>query len=201
MKEKISNCTAAILCGGKSSRMGFDKALMTLGGESLLKRCYEGLEQLFEQVVLVSNSREKLTSGGEFLSQSIVVDHYQNKGPIGGICTVLEETAAPYIFVMACDMPKPNLNLILRMYREIQDAQIVLCEHSGGVEPLFAFYHRSCLPVFKQQIEENQLQIRRKFDQLKLKKFFLEDENLISGFVNLNTKKELEEWKSQKSDK
>lgn len=199
--NKISDCTAAVLCGGKSSRMGFDKALMTLGGESLLKRSYEGLEQLFERVVLVSDSREKLTSGGDFVNRSIIVDHYQNKGPIGGICTALEEAATPYIFVMACDMPKPDLNLLLRMYRKIQGVQIVLCEHSGGLEPLFAFYHRSCIPVFKQQIEENQLQLRRRFEQLKLGKIFLEDEELLSGFINLNTVRELEEWKAKRTGK
>ena len=193
-------CTGAVLCGGKSSRMGFDKAFLAgAGGQPLLRQNAQALRGLFATVALVSERSAKLAEVPGLGGFAQWQDHYPEKGPLGGICTALEEAGTPYIFVMACDMPQPDFALVERLWRALDGAQVALCTHGGRAEPLFAFYHKSCLPVFRRQLEEGNLRLRAGFSQLDVKTLELPEAEAEAAFANLNTPQQLESWQKGQS--
>ncbi|SEU01379.1 molybdenum cofactor guanylyltransferase [Lacrimispora sphenoides] len=191
--KKIENVTAAILCGGKSRRMGFDKAFLMEDEQYLLLQTAGRLQSLFEQVVLVSNTKAKFVGRTDFTEFRILEDHYMEKGPMGGISTVLEQVQTEYVFIMACDMPLPDIGLIGRMYRKLEEEQVLVCSHQGKLEPLLAFYHKSCLPVFKKQMEIGELKPRSAFPALNVGLYCLSDTE-INAIVNLNTPEDVQNW-------
>lgn len=193
VNKKIENVTAVILCGGKSRRMGFDKAFLMDDRQYLLLQTARELQGLFGQVVLVSNTKAKFDGRMDFTGLSILEDRYMEKGPIGGIGTALEQVQTEYVFIMACDMPLPDIGLIGRMYRKLDQEQVLVCSHQGKLEPLFAFYHKSCLPVFKKQIEKGELKPRSAFPALNVELYPLSDTE-INAIVNLNTPEDVEKW-------
>ncbi|GLC81300.1 molybdenum cofactor guanylyltransferase [Lacrimispora brassicae] len=199
VEKKIENVTAAILCGGKSRRMGFDKAFLMDDEQYLLLQTAKELQSLFEQVVLVSNTKAKFDGRTDFTKLRILEDRYIEKGPMGGISTALEQIQTEYIFIMACDMPLPDIGLIGRMYRKLNQEQVLVCSHQGKLEPLFAFYHRSCLPVFKKQMEKGELKPRSTFPALHVGMYCLSDGEM-NTIVNLNTPEDVQHW-SQKTAK
>lgn len=184
--------TAAILCGGKSSRMGFDKALIRLpNGKPLLLRTIQTLYPLFENIVLITNDKDKFK--GIFHDEihvSIIEDHYIEKGPLGGICTALEIADHSSIFIMAGDMVFPNIALIKKMQLFTQQYDIVLCQQNEKLEPLFGFYSKNCLKVFRNQIQKNDTKIRKKFDCFAVKYIQLGDK-YKEAFTNLNSMDDL----------
>ncbi|MFT4005842.1 MAG: molybdenum cofactor guanylyltransferase [Lacrimispora sp.] len=193
VSKKIENVTAAILCGGKSRRMGFDKAFLMDDRQYLLLETANKLQGLFEQVVLVSNTKTKFDGRPDFARFPVLEDSYMEKGPLGGISTALEQIQTEYAFVMACDMPLPDIELIGRMYRKLSQEQVLVCSHQEKLEPLFAFYHKSCLPVFKKQMEKGELKPRSAFPALKVRMYCLSDEEM-NAVVNLNTPDDVQKW-------
>lgn len=193
MSEKIKNVTAAVLCGGKSSRMGFDKAFLKDHEQYLLVQTVQKLQTLFTQVVLISNTKTKFSDQKEFCGIPVFEDLFSEKGPIGGISTALKQAQTEYVFIMACDMPLPDVNLIGKMYRGLNLEQVFVCSYRKKPEPLFAFYHKSCLPVFEKHIEKGELRPRSTFSFLKVGIYELNDEEKKS-IVNLNTPKDIQKW-------
>lgn len=195
MYKKIKNVTAAVLCGGKSRRMGFDKAFLMDGEQYMLLKIVRELQLMFEQVVLVSDTKSKFQERADFRGITVLEDIYTEKGPLGGISTALEKVQTEYIFVMACDMPLPDVSLIGRMYHEPGHEQVLTCSRLGKPEPLFSFYHKTCLPVFKKQIEKGELKPRSAFPMLKVRIYELNSKESKS-MLNLNTPKDVGKWRS-----
>lgn len=198
MNEKIKHVTAAVLCGGKSRRMGFDKAFLMDQEQYLLLQTVRELQLLFEQTVLVSNTKAKFEDRTDFGNILVLEDLYTEKGPLGGISTALCQVQTEYIFVMACDMPLPDISLIGRMYRKLGQEQVLVCSHQGRLEPLFAFYHKSCLPVFEKQIKKGELKPRSAYSCLKVGMYYLSDEE-TKYIVNLNTPEDVQKWSGKRA--
>lgn len=197
---KIKDAAAVLLCGGKSRRMGFDKVYIEYRQSPLLLRNATCLQKLFEQVVLVGDTREKLEGIPGLEGFPILTDQLPERGPLGGISTALSELDTKYIFVAACDMPNISTLLIKRMYIHIDNNQAVVCVNEGKMETLFAFYHQSCLPVFQKQLSEGNLQIRHSFGELTVKTIPLTSQQAGNSFANLNTPQDLAKWDAKQLD-
>lgn len=188
---KITN--AAILCGGKSRRMGFDKAFIQINEQYLMYETIQTLSQIFQKILLITDNIEKFENIKVFNNYDIIQDIYIHKGPLAAISTALSYSPSEYTFCMACDMPQPNIKLIQNMYTLVPNNQVVLCGYKNQIHPLFAFYHQSCLEVFKKSIQENNLKIRNSFNQLQVSIYWmnkLENESIL----NMNTPEELNKW-------
>lgn len=191
--KKIVDCTAVVLCGGKSLRMGFDKSLLQLDGEYVLLKTVACLQEIFSEIVLITDCKGKFPEA--FQSISIIEDNYCEEGPLGGLVTSLETVTSCWVFLLACDMPNISLELILEMARFINESyEIVVCKQGNRLHPLFAFYHKKCLSVLKQQLLlTNNRRMIEEFKQFSVKVIKM-DQRI--HFVNINIPKELEQWRS-----
>ncbi len=139
----IEDCTAIILAGGDSQRMGSDKANLLLGEQTLLQRVIATMQQVFPHVIV---SVRQLRSG---LDLPQVCDDQSGGGPLAGLAAGLGHIATPWAFVVACDMPfvEPAMVELLAKYRAEYQAVVPVVQ--GHPQPLAAFYAGSCLGTLR----------------------------------------------------
>jgi len=139
----IADCTAIILAGGESQRMGRDKATLALGEHSLLQRVVAIVQPLFPQVLVsVRQPRPDIE-----LPQ--ICDTQPNAGPLAGLCAALEKSTTPWIFAVATDMPFVQAALIEHLALRRADFQAVVPVVAGHPQPLAAFYTVGALAVIQ----------------------------------------------------
>ncbi len=183
--------TGIILAGGKNLRMGRNKAFLEVEGERIIDRTRAIFVDLFDEVLLVTNSPLDYIS----LNLRIVTDLYQDKGSLGGIFTGLFHASHPYAFVAACDMPFLNKELIQHLMDLSPRFDIVIPRIEDGWEPLHAVYSQKCLPFMQKLLLENNLKIIDFFDKIRKREVPPDeirqyDPRLLS-FLNLNTPDDL----------
>jgi len=138
--------TLALISGGRSSRMGQDKALMPFLGRPLIQRILERLVFLGEETILSTNRPADYA----FLNLPSYPDIKPDCGSLGGLYTVLSLAAHSILAAVACDMPFVNLALFKYEYRLLcqTGADVVIPSTADGLEPLHAVYRReACLPA------------------------------------------------------
>jgi molybdopterin-guanine dinucleotide biosynthesis protein A len=140
--------SAVILAGGKSLRMGRDKALLKIGPQTIVEYQLQRLSPLFEELLLSTNSPEKLAH----LGLEMVEDVLPGRGPLVGIYSSLLRARYPHLFAIACDMPFISSELINYMKGICKDYDVTVPETERGLEPLHAIYSKTCLPVMKKYI-------------------------------------------------
>jgi molybdopterin-guanine dinucleotide biosynthesis protein A len=182
-KEDI---TGVILVGGKSRRMGRDKAFLELAGKTLFERVLELFRKNFERILLVGNHTDRFSAYG----LPAVSDIYAGSS-LGGIYTGLFNANTEYIFVASCDLPFPN-GEVLRYLCDMRDGyDAVVTTTAEGYEPLFALYAKSCLEPIKSLIEKGDFCAYAYFPQVKVKYVPYEEVAHLdrdkNAFVNVNT--------------
>jgi len=158
----------AIQAGGRSNRMGQDKALKLFLGRPLIQRVVERLRPIADEVLITTNHPERYG----FLGVRLVPDLIPGLGPLGGLYTALACATCPTLAVVACDLPFASAALLEQAARRLveQDADIVIPRTAKGFEPLHAVYRRStCLPVVRSAIERNQLKVIDWFPLVRLR--------------------------------
>lgn len=184
--------TGIVLAGGKSSRMGFNKAFIEFGGRRLIEATVECLAALFPEVLIIANDPPRYA----YLGVTVIPDLIPESGSLGGIYTGLSAASHPTCFFVACDMPFLNANVITLLVREAEGWDAVVPLVGGELQPLHAVYAKSCLPFMKEAIDARILKIARFFPKVKVK--VIEEPALravdpdLLGFMNVNTPLELE---------
>jgi molybdopterin-guanine dinucleotide biosynthesis protein A len=145
----ISDCTALILAGGKSRRMGQDKANLILGEKTLLQRVTLIVQPLFHDLIV--SVREPRANCA--LLQ--VCDPPLHAGPLAGLAAGLAKTETPWVFAIACDMPfiTPTLIAQLAAFRKGFDAVVPVVQ--GYPQPLAAFYSTHSLHKLHQILKNS----------------------------------------------
>lgn len=185
--------TGIVLAGGKSSRMGVNKAFIEFGGRRLIEATVDCLRVLFPEVLIIANDPPRYA----YLGVKVIPDLIPDSGSLGGIYTGLSAASYPTCFFVACDMPFLNADLITLLVREAEGWDVVVPRVNGDLQPLHAVYAKSCLPLIKESIEASVLKIARFFPKAKVK--IIEESALraidpdLLGFVNVNTPLELEQ--------
>jgi molybdopterin-guanine dinucleotide biosynthesis protein A len=188
---------AVILCGGKSTRMDFDKSLIKINGKYMIEIIHEKLAVCFEKVRLCGGYSERFSAFGlEIIEDKIA----GSIGPAVGIYSALAQAATKYVFVAACDMPLIDPEHIELMKHLLEnnaskpDALVPM--HGGYIEPLYSFYSAAIAGKFKEEIEKGNNKIHEILK--KCHKFYLDekyskrfDENLAM-FTNINYMADLE---------
>ncbi len=149
-----------LLVGGRSSRLGRDKSLEIIGGESLIERAVNALAPLCKTVILVAAVDTELKSVTETPSLRIVTDIYPRKGPLVGLYSGLEQSDTLYNLVIACDMPFLSEKLIRLMIELAPGYDAVVPRPGKKAEPLCAVFSRNCLTTIEKMMEDGDYTVR-----------------------------------------
>ncbi len=189
--------SAVILAGGKSSRMGRNKALLDFGGETLIGRLYRILTEAFDEVFISANDPKAY----RFLGAPIVRDVFADGSSLAGIHAGLLRSRAEHCFFAACDMPFLNIELVRYLGRVTDDYDVVIPESESGLEPLHAFYSRRCVPYIEDQLQRRNLKVIDFFERVKVRKVTrgevreYDPEEL--SYFNINTSEKYESAKAR----
>lgn len=130
--------TVAIMAGGKSTRMGEDKLMLRLNGETLLERAVREYRRSFDTVLISVTDADKYA-----VDAKAVEDVYPDCGPLGGLYSVLLQTQDEGVFVVAADMPFTTADEAKEIIGLCGDAEAcVPVDPDGRPEPLFAYYKK-----------------------------------------------------------
>ncbi len=185
--------TGIILSGGKNTRMGRNKALLTLHGERLIDRTVKLFKDLFAEVFIVTNAPR------EYLDQdvAIVTDVFRGKGALGGIYTGLFYASCEYVFVAACDMPFLRKDFIRYMMDRAPGHDVVVPVQPEGYQPLHAVYNQSCAAPMKRLMDENRLKIAGFYKGMKVLPIPVETTRAFDPddrmFINVNSPADLKD--------
>lgn len=190
------DATAVVLAGGKSRRLGRDKAVEPIGGQPLIQRVLDRLEQVTKDAVVVVNDASRADELPLPDSVSTAVDLFPDGGSLGGIYTGLSAAETEWAVAVACDMPFLNVALLEHILAQREGADVVVPVLEGRPEPTHAAYSKVCLPHMERRLRANDLKIARFFDevrvgyveQLEVERF--DPEHL--SFFNVNTEQDLE---------
>lgn len=150
MNESAQLC-GVVLAGGASRRMGQPKAALLAGGEPLLHRVVRLLSAVVPEVIVVGSP----AFAALVPENRLVPDAFPGRGPLGGLRTAFDATAAPWLFLVACDMPflrPPLIRALVERARTAEDADALALRGATGLEPLHACYSRRCLAALDAQI-------------------------------------------------
>ena len=145
MEEKNSHITGIILSGGLSTRMGTDKALLKIGGQTIIERTRNLMLNIFENVLLSTNDFESY----RFLGLPIVEDIYKNHGPLSGIHAALVVSATDKNFFLSCDFPLMEEEMIRYIIGYKSLRQISIPSANERMQHLCGIYRKSLVPVIE----------------------------------------------------
>jgi molybdenum cofactor guanylyltransferase len=186
---------AVILAGGKSSRMGSNKAFLKLKGKTFIEHQIDLLREIFNEITISANTPSEY----KHLNIPIIKDIYPNKGPLGGIYSGLINSRSFHTFMLACDMPFVETDLINHLKSFITGHDVVVPQSKKGLEPLHAFYSKNCIAPIKQELDNNNLRVISFFPKVNVKIVKLDSlassNKFKNSIKNLNT---TEEYKSAK---
>lgn len=142
--EQLAERTGAVLCGGRSRRMGRDKALIEFEGRTLLERCLDELEAVCGRVVLACGTTPRYEQFG----RELALDSRADAGPLAGLLAALDAARTEWTIAVACDMPHVDREVLHELARFAAAGawDVTMLGGDLGVEPLCAVYHRRCQP-------------------------------------------------------
>ena len=157
--------TAIILAGGKSSRLGRDKALERICGKYLVERVLDSLSQLGDDIIVVTAAPNQLSD----LNVEKVLDTYPRTGAKVGLCTGINASLSFYSLVVACDMPFLNIDLLRYLLDLASGFDAVIPRIGDKIEPLHAVYSKNCIPILEEQIRKGKLKISDLFNEINVR--------------------------------
>lgn len=186
MDKQTDKIGGIILAGGKSSRFGSDKGLTNFHGKPLVQYSVDLLQEVAAEICIVSGNPEY-----KRFNYPVYSDIISGYGPLAGILTGLTYSKNEYNFVLSCDTPFVNLDLLLYLKLHIHKKWIAVPVNPAGLfEPLCAIYSKNCIAVIQKMIENNDHKVLNLFAKVDTAVLKISDElpfyqeNL---FANINT--------------
>ena len=182
-------CSAVLLAGGKSSRMGCEKAFLEIAGEPLWRRQLATLGQLSPAQLMVSGPFRQ-----EWSEYEIVADEFAGAGPLAGIAAALRKCTTPRLVVLAVDLPEMTTDFLRSLLQLCGERKGVVPRRSDFFEPLAAVYPAACAALAVAALREGDFSmqrfVRRAQEQDLLLERILSDAETVL-FANLNTPADL----------
>ena len=158
---------AFILAGGRSSRMGSNKALLPLAGATVLARVIATATAVASRVRLVANDAPTYASYG----LDVLPDRWPGAAALGGIGTAIFHAASQHVVVLACDMPFVTSAFLATLLSLAPEAEVVIPETAAdGLHPLCAVYAKACLPAIEGSIAAERLKIVSFFAEVRVRR-------------------------------
>ena len=181
-----------MLVGGRSSRMGRQKALLPYCGGLLGALVARAVEGAAGSATLIGNPELS-----PHLGFPAIPDLYSGEGPLGGILTALAHTTAEWNLVAACDMPALSAGFLRTLLEGAERGRadaLIPVPPSGRAEPLCAVYHRRCRPLLETAFARGVRKVTQALEGLSVNWFKVPEE---APFQNVNTP---EEWAAYAPD-
>ena len=182
-------CQGFVLTGGRSSRMGQDKALMQVNGRALVEIVAGNVLRGLDCVTLVGSCAKY---GG--LGRPVIEDVHPGLGPLSGIHAALKHSRKPLCLVVGCDMPFLSAEFIeyLAQIAIVADTDVTVAESSEhGYESLCAVYNRTVLPQVEEAIAQGELKLASLYARVKMRTLSAEECRPFNShgilFSNVNT--------------
>jgi len=186
--------TGIVLSGGECRRMGMDKAFLKVDGVPMITHVIRALRIVADQIIIVTNSPAAYAAYDDAV---VVADALARRGPLTGIYSGLLSSRDEYNFIVACDMPYLNPQLIAYMSGLAAGYDIVAPKIKGLVEPLHAIYSRRLLPMIEDRIQRGMQRIQDIYSEARVRFVTEEDIDRFDparrSFKNLNTPQEYKE--------
>ena len=144
-----------VLAGGKSRRMGRDKALLERGGRSQLAHAVDLLATVTERVFV--SARADQADEPERARHAQIVDRYEGIGPVAGILSAMDEHPDVSWLVVACDLPNidsQTLEYLVDQHSRSQPFTAFRSSHDGLPEPLCAIYQPGSADIIRRFVED-----------------------------------------------
>jgi FdhD protein len=187
---RIRGITGVILAGGESRRMGSDKSLLPIRGARFIDHVYRRLSELFEEVIIVTNS-PTLYDG---IPCRKVPDIYHAQGSLAGIHSGIRHARHQRVFVVACDMPYVDPDVVRHICARAKEGDVVIPVGEHGSEPLHALYGKTCLPAMEEILDAGRKRIVAFFPQVKVVEVGQREWSALDpgglSFRNINTPQE-----------
>jgi len=192
MERASTEVSVFILAGGKSTRMGMDKAFVALDGRTLLARMLELARSVTPAVSIIGNAAKFSPFA------PTVEDVFQGCGPLGGIHAALRASKTDLNLILAVDVPFVSLALLqylITRAKNAPDAMVTVVQSGGGWQPLCAIYRRDFAETAERALREGRYKIDVLFNEI-LTHVIGEGELATAGFSprifrNLNTPEDL----------
>jgi len=184
--------TGFITAGGKSSRMGIDKAWLEIGGQSLIERTLASVRTVTPSVAIIAN-----TEGYGSLGVPVFADAHQGVGPLEAVRVALSNTPTNRVLLVACDLPflTPELFSFLLNIPSISQAVVPLSS-DNQLEPLCAIYCKDSLGVVRDLIKRGERKMAKLFEEVPTRFVKFEEIRELDGanlfFENINTPEDYE---------
>jgi len=186
-----SGPAGVVLAGGKSSRMGRDKASLRWDDSDLLHTVLDRLAAVCPELIVVSNVPRALKRRGVL----VVSDSYPGCGPLAGIHAGLLAMGAEYGFFAACDMPFLSSAAIARIVDAAAGWDAAVPYIDGYYHPLHAVYHKRCLPHIEQILAAGDYRVLSFYPQVRLRRISVDElrpaDPDLRTLCNINTPEEL----------
>jgi molybdenum cofactor guanylyltransferase len=184
--------TGVVQAGGKSTRMGGQpKALIQLGGRSIVERVVAALTPVVDDLLVVTNTPDLYA----FLGLPMVADVYPDHGSLGGIYSGLR-AAGEIAFTVACDMPFLHPEIVRLVVARAGEGDVVIPRVGEQLETMHAAYGKACLPPIEERLRAGRLKIVGFFDSVRVVEIGEAEvarfRDPAVAFMNVNTPDELE---------
>jgi molybdenum cofactor guanylyltransferase len=200
--------TGIILSGGKSTRMGENKSFLKIGGQTVIEHVCQLMKSIFSKVIIITNEPDLYQS----LGVEIFTDIYKNVGPIAGIHSGLVHSPTEKNFIISCDIPLMNAEMINSIVDYAPGSAITVPKADGFIQNLCGVYSKSVIPNIEQIIQNDLSQENRSTEQVKRKckmsnlisivqSTIIEDIRPLNGyfpeiFLNMNNPEEYQQIKA-----
>ena len=170
-----------VLVGGRSSRMGTDKALLTIHGEALAARIAREVAAAAGAVALVGDPVRYASLGFP-----VIPDLFPGEGPLGGIAAALSHTHADWNLVVACDMPELTADFLEELFSLAENSGRLTVPRgpTGRMEPLCAVWPRSTKDAVLRAFGEGKRRVSEAIRGLDAREYVVAE---VTHFENVNT--------------
>lgn len=176
------------MCGGRSTRMGADKASLPFGDETLLERAIRIVGEVSDDVIVVAQGGGNACVG---LPARIVHDAVEHQGPLAGIAAGLAASDSELSLVVACDMPLIRPAVLRRLVELLGDADICVAVVDGLASPLCAVYRSSVAGVAEELLAGGERRVMALLDRVQTKRveaaMFRDLDPELESFVSCDT--------------
>ena len=196
--DKTVSLSAIVLAGGKSSRMGRDKALITLQGVPLLRQVCEVALNCASPVYVVTPWSERyqdiLPDACRVIQEVPLPGETEPHGPLVAFAQGLAHVETDWVLLLACDLPQLQVKVLqgwgTGLEKTLEEAIALLPRQAKGWEPLCGFYRRQCLPRLTQFINDGGRSFQGWLSQSPVQELQVRDAQI---FFNCNTPTDLEQ--------